>query len=104
MFVFVLLIAISFAFYIFYKTKYFRSNRPVEKKWLSAKGNIALGLFVCLFGVNHLVFISETAVSYLVAAIFTLYGAYFSWVGVKKYKHYLPFAIEEAKMTDDASV
>ena len=44
----VVLIVILFAFYLFYKTKYFRSNRPVEKKWLSAKSNIALGLFVCL--------------------------------------------------------
>ncbi|WP_251549565.1 YtpI family protein [Neobacillus muris] len=103
MFVFVLLIAFSFAFYLFYKTKYFRSNRPVEKKWLSAKSNIALGLFVCLFGINHLLFISESAVSYLVAAIFILYGAYFSWAGVKKYKHYHPFAIEEAKMADEVS-
>jgi len=100
MFVFVVLIGILFAFYLFYKTKYIRSNRQVEKKWLSAKSNIALGLFVCLFGINHLIFISETATSYLIASIFVLYGAYFSWIGFKKYKHYLPFAIEEAAMID----
>ncbi|MEH7120754.1 YtpI family protein [Neobacillus vireti] len=100
MFVFVVLIGILFAFYLFYKTKYIRSNRQVEKKWLSAKSNIALGLFVCLFGINHLIFISETATSYLIASIFILYGAYFSWIGFKKYKHYLPFAIEEAAMLD----
>lgn len=97
MFVFVVLIALLFAFYLFYKTKYIRSNRLVEKKWLSAKSNIALGLFVCLFGINHLIFISESTASYIVAAIFTIYGALFSWIGFKKYKHYLPFAIEEAK-------
>lgn len=98
--VLVVLIVILFAFYLFYKTKYFRSNRLVEKKWLAAKSNIALGLFVLIFGVNHLLFISETTVTYLVAAIFILYGAVFSWIGFKKYKHYLPFAIEEAKNLD----
>ncbi|NRD76101.1 YtpI family protein [Bacillus sp. BRMEA1] len=90
------LIVLSFAFYLFYKTKYIRSNRPVEKKWLSAKSNIALGLFVLIFGVNSL-FISHAIGTYIVAAIFIIYGATFTWVGIKKYKHYLPFAIEEAK-------
>ncbi|MBM7653142.1 YtpI family protein [Neobacillus cucumis] len=95
--VLVVLIVVLFAFYLFYKTKYFRSNRQVEKKWLSAKSNIALGLFVFLFGINHLLFISETTPSYIIASIFILYGAFFSWIGFKKYKHYLPFAMEEAK-------
>ncbi|WP_066063522.1 YtpI family protein [Neobacillus soli] len=98
MLVLVVLIALLFAFYLFYKTKYFRSNRLVEKKWLSAKSNIALGLFVSLFGINHLIFISESTVSYIVAALFIIYGAVFTWIGFKKYKHYLPFAIEEAKL------
>src|SRR3954452_21300715 len=98
MFVLVVLIVVLFAFYLFYKTKYFRSNRQVEKKWISAKSNIALGLFVCLFGINHLIFISESAISYIIAAIFMIYGAVFSWIGFKKYKHYLPFAIEEANI------
>ncbi|AZU63602.1 YtpI family protein [Neobacillus mesonae] len=100
MFIFVFLIIILLAFYLFYKTKYFRSNRPVEKKWLSAKSNIALGLFVSLFGLNHLFFIAESAVNYIIAVLFTLYGAYFALVGFKKYKHYLPFAIEEAEELD----
>ncbi|WP_040207661.1 YtpI family protein [Neobacillus jeddahensis] len=100
MFVLVILIVVLFAFYLFYKTKYFRSNRQVEKKWLSAKSNMALGLFVCLFGVNHLIFISESTVSYLVAALFIVYGAVFSLIGYKKYKHYLPFAIEEANIVE----
>ncbi|WP_413308297.1 YtpI family protein [Bacillus sp. 1P10SD] len=98
MFAFAVLIVILFAFYLFYKTKYFRSNREVEKKWLSAKSNIALGLFVFLFGVNHLIFIAETTLTYIVAIVFIAYGAVFSWIGFKKYKHYLPFAIEEAKL------
>lgn len=97
MFVLVFLIVVLFAFYLFYKTKYFRSNRPVEKKWLTAKSNIALGLFVGLFGLNHLLFISQTTFTIIVSAIFIIYGSIFSWVGIKKYKHYLPFAIQEAE-------
>lgn len=98
--VLVIFIAILLAFYLFYKTKYIRSNRPVEKKWLSAKSSIALGLFVCLFGINHLFFISRSTITYIISFIFILYGAVFSWVGYKKYKHYLPFAIKEAKSLD----
>lgn len=95
--VFVCLIVILFAFYLFYKTKYIRSTRPVEKKWLSAKSSIALGLFVCLFGINHLLFISHSAVAYIISVVFIIYGGAFTWIGIKKYKHYLPFAEKEAK-------
>jgi amino acid transporter len=95
--VLVFFIVILFAFYLFYKTKYFRSSRPVEKKWLSAKSNIALGLFVFLFGINHLFFISQTTVTLIVSIIFIVYGGVFTLVGFKKYKHYLPFAAEEAE-------
>lgn len=95
--VLVIFIVILFAFYLFYKTQYVRSNRPIEKKWLSAKSSIVLGLFVALFGANIL-FITQSAITYLVAAVFIIYGASFSWVAVKKYKHYRPFAIQEAEM------
>lgn len=100
MFVLVVFIVILFAFYLFYKTKYFRSNRPVEKKWLSAKSNIALGLFVTVFGINSL-FVNPSTITYIVGAIFTLYGILFTWTGIKKYRHYLPFAIEEAEMLEN---
>jgi uncharacterized membrane protein HdeD (DUF308 family) len=96
--VLVSLMIISFAFYLFYKTKYFRSSRVVEKKWLSAKSGIALGLIVLLFGLNHLLFISKSTISYLITAVFIIYGAAFIWINFKKYKHYLPFAAEEARI------
>ncbi|WP_042354806.1 YtpI family protein [Bacillus rubiinfantis] len=97
MFALVFLIVILFVCYLFYKTRYFRSDRPVEKKWLSAKSNIALGLLVSLFGLNHLIFIAESAINVIVAFIFIVYGGVFAWSGFKKYKHYLPFAIAEAE-------
>jgi uncharacterized membrane protein YfcA len=97
MLVLVIFIVILLAFYLFYKTKYIRSKRPVEKKWLSAKSSIALGLFILLFGINSL-FLSQTTVTYIVGAIFIIYGGVFTWVGFKKYRHYLPFAIAEAEI------
>lgn len=97
--IFVILIVVLFAFYVFYKIKYVRSNRHVEKKWLSAKSKIALGLFVSLFGINQL-FLFHTAVTYLIAAIFIVLGGFSAFTGLKMYKHYLPFAIEEAENLD----
>jgi amino acid transporter len=90
------LIILTLAFYLFYKIKYVRSNRPAEKKWLSSKSRIALGLFVSLFGINQL-FLYHTMITYIVAAVFILLGALSAWAGLKACKHYLPFAIEEAE-------
>lgn len=94
--VLVFFIVISFSMYVFYKIKYVRSSRPVEKKWLSAKSSIALGLFVASFGVNQL-FLFQSVLTYLVAGIFILIGGLSAYAGLKAYKHYLPFAIEEAE-------
>jgi uncharacterized membrane protein HdeD (DUF308 family) len=94
--IFVLLIVLSFVFYIFYKIKYVRSKRPAERKWLSAKSSIALGLFVGLFGLNQ-VFLFHTTITYIVAAIFIIIGSMSVWSGVKAYKFYLPLAAKEAK-------
>lgn len=92
-------IVISLTFYLFYKIKYVRSNRPAEKKWLSAKSSIALGLFVSLFGINQL-FLYHTMLTYIIAAIFILIGGFNVWGGSRSYKFYLPYAIEEAENFD----
>lgn len=52
--IFVILIIVSFSFYIFYKVKFFRSKQPAERQWISAKSRIALGSFVAIFGLNQL--------------------------------------------------
>ncbi|WP_144477369.1 YtpI family protein [Cytobacillus oceanisediminis] len=92
----VLLIVLSFVFYIFYKIKYVRSKRPAERKWLSAKSSIALGLFVASFGINQL-FLFQTTVTYIVGAIFIAIGSLSVWGGIKAYKFYLPHAVKEAQ-------
>ncbi|WML47307.1 YtpI family protein [Neobacillus sp. PS3-34] len=93
---FVILIVISLAFYVFYKIKFVRSSRPVEKKWLSSKSSIALGIFVSIFGINQ-VFLYQTTLTYIIAAIFLIIGGLSIWSGIKAYQHYLPYAIEEAE-------
>lgn len=92
----VLLIVLSFVFYIFYKIKYVRSRKPAERMWLSAKSSIALGLFVALFGLNQL-FLFQSTVTYIVGIIFIIIGLMSVWGGIKAYKFYLPHAAKEAE-------
>ena len=92
----VALIVISLAFYVYYKAKYVQSKREIQKKWLSAKSSISLGLFVVFFGINT-IFIHPSTISYVVAVVFILVGGGSSWAGYQAYKHYLPLAIAEAK-------
>jgi hypothetical protein len=93
--IFVIIIVVSIMFYIFYKVQFFRSNRPAEKKWISAKANIALGLFVASFGINRFM-IHQSTVVYIVGVIFIALGVYNIWGGFKAYKYYLPLAAKEA--------
>lgn len=92
----VILFIFAIVFYIFYKAKYFRTHRPAEKKWISAKANISLGLFIGLFGLNQF-FLNQTAVAYIVGTVFIVLGIVNVWGGIKSYKFYLPHAIEEAE-------
>ncbi|OIJ10945.1 hypothetical protein BKP35_12720 [Anaerobacillus arseniciselenatis] len=89
------IIIISVVFYIFFKVKYFRTKAPIEKKWISTKGNIAIGVFLVAFGLNQLRF--PTNVSVAVGFTFIFLGGANIYFGYKAYKYYLPLAIEEAK-------
>lgn len=91
-----ILIVLSLVFYLFFKVKFVRSQLPMEKKWISGKSSIALGSFVSLFGVNQL-FLFHSTLTYIIAAVFILIGGFSIVGGVKIYKYYLPFAIEEAE-------
>ncbi|UOY94290.1 YtpI family protein [Ectobacillus sp. JY-23] len=96
MLIFVFLIIVSFVLYLFYKTRYFRTQRPMEKRWLSGKSGIALGLFVAFFGLNQF-FVWDTTTSRVVGAIFLIYGGLVAYNGFRQYKHFLPLAIKEAE-------
>ncbi len=91
-----MLIIFALGFYLYYKTKYFRSKRPIEKQWLSAKSSIALGLFVGLFGLNSF-FVHPSTISYVIGTILILVGGGSVWAGFRAYKHYLPFVVKEAE-------
>jgi hypothetical protein len=92
----VVLIIVSLVFYLFFKIKSVRTQLPMEKKWISGKSSIALGAFVVFFGMNQL-FLFQSIVTYIVAAVFILIGGASLIGGYKIYKFYLPYAIEEAE-------
>ncbi len=68
----------------------------MEKKWLSAKASIALGLFVALFGLNQMI-LFQTTITYFIGGLFILIGLGSCWAGFKLYKHVLPYAEREEK-------
>ncbi|MEH7226443.1 YtpI family protein [Bacillus sp. JJ1566] len=92
----VVLIIFALVFYFYYKTKYFRTRRPIEKQWLSAKSSIALGLFVALFGLNAF-FVHPSTISTVIGIILILVGGGSTWAGFRAYKHYLPLVMKEAQ-------
>lgn len=94
--VLVVFIIFSLGFYLYYKTKYFRTRRPMEKQWISAKSSIALGLFVTLFAINAF-FVHPSLVSTIVGIVLLLVGGGSVWAGYRAYKHFLPLVIQEAQ-------
>lgn len=96
----VFFIILSLSFYIYYKIKYVRSRMPMEKKMLSGKSSVALGLFVSLFGINQL-FLFSTPVTYIVAAVFILLGAMSAWAGFRSVRHHMPYARAELQQINE---
>lgn len=90
------LIIFAFVFYLYYKIKSYRSNKPIEKRWISAKSSIALGLFVAFFGMNQL-FLYRSTLSLVVGAVFLLIGFASAWAGFRAYRHYLPQVLAESQ-------
>jgi uncharacterized membrane protein HdeD (DUF308 family) len=102
MLIFVFFIVFSLAFYLFYKIQYVRSNRPMERKWLSAKSRMMLGIFVGLFGINTF-FVQQSTVAYVIATIFIVLGFSSVWAGFKAYRYFTPYVKLEAAEWDKSS-
>lgn len=100
--VLIIFIIFSLAFYIYYKVSYFRTNKPNEKKWLSAKSTIALGAFVGLFGLNRM-YISTSPTSITISIIFILVGLIAIGTGIRAYKFYLPYVTKESNQSEKES-
>ncbi|MFT4415159.1 YtpI family protein [Fredinandcohnia humi] len=94
--VLVVLIIFSLAFYFYYKTKYFRSRRPIEKQCLSGKSSMALGLFVAFFGINTF-FVHPSTISTIIGIVLILVGGGSTWAGYRAYKHFAPMVAQEAQ-------
>ncbi|NCU18072.1 YtpI family protein [Pallidibacillus pasinlerensis] len=92
--VFIVIIVFSLAAYVYYKIKFFKTKKEIEKKWLSAKSSIALGLFVFFFGINR-IFITQTTVTVIIGIIFIIIGGFSIYTGFKAYKFYLPHILKE---------
>lgn len=91
-----LFIFLSLSFYLFYKIKYFRTKQPMERKFLSAKSSIALGLFISLFGINRYI-IHQSTISLIIGMLFLIVGIGSIWTGYRAYKYFYPLVISEAK-------
>lgn len=100
--VFIILFVIAFSFYLFYKMKYFRSRRHAERKWLSAKSNMALGLFIAFFGANQ-IFIGMSGIGLIIGVIFIALGGVNILGGYRHYRVYLPQVIAEAEQLSKQS-
>ncbi|WNS74575.1 YtpI family protein [Bacillus sp. DTU_2020_1000418_1_SI_GHA_SEK_038] len=92
----VILITIALSFYLYYKVKFVRCKKPAEKKWISSKSSMALGVFIGLYGLNQF-FLNGNTITYIVGGVFFLLGVFTIFSGLKAYKYYLPIAANEAK-------
>ncbi|MBL5798556.1 YtpI family protein [Heyndrickxia sporothermodurans] len=90
----VFFIILSLSFYVFYKIKFVRSPLPMERKYLSGKSGISLGLFVGLYGINQL-FLHPSTITYIIGAIFIILGFFSVWAGIKSLRFYRPYVIKE---------
>ncbi|TYR82164.1 hypothetical protein FZC66_00770 [Priestia megaterium] len=92
--IFAILIVVSLVFYLYLKVKYVRSQKLIERQWISAKSSISLGSFVLFFGVNQW-FIYGTTLSLVIGVIFFLIGLGSIIAGIRAYKYYFPLITEE---------
>lgn len=96
-YLFLTIIVIAFAVYFYYKTKQFRSNLPIRKKWYKAKAGIALGIFIIAFGINAVI-IHQSLVSYIICALFALIGIVQAYSNYNRMRHEGKFVQEEYEL------
>ena len=94
--IFIILIILSFALYVFYKVREVRSKEIFYKRWTASKAKMALGTFVASFGLNELTTV-EGRLQLWIAIVFLVYGAVLLFFGWKMYKYYLTIAKNESQ-------
>ncbi|AYC29841.1 YtpI family protein [Paenisporosarcina cavernae] len=87
-------IVISAVFYLYFKTKQFRSSLPITKKWYANRALISLGSLLVFFGINQMILYPST-LTYVIGALFILLGIGTVGYYWKVAKHYGQFVKEE---------
>ena len=90
----IFLIVVSFAFYFYFKTKQFRSELPIAKKWYANRALVALGSLLFFFGLNQL-FLFPTTLTYVISGLFIVIGLFTMINYYRVAKHYGQFVEEE---------
>jgi hypothetical protein len=101
-FIFVFLIIASAVFYFYFKTRQFRTRSifPIRKKMYASMSGASLGGLLLFFGLNQLM-LFDGVTTYIIAALFIVFGAYVGIFNYKAYKHYRSFVDEETKLNDN---
>ena len=95
----VFFIIASGVFYFYFKTRQFRTSQvfPIRKKMFASQAGIYLGTLLFFFGINQLVLLNGS-ITYVVGALFILFGGYVIMYNFKASKHYKQFIDEETEL------
>jgi hypothetical protein len=101
-FIFVFLIIASAVFYFYFKTRQFRTRQvfPIRKKMYASMSGASLGGLLLFFGLNQLVLFNGIT-TYVIAALFIVFGAFVGIYNFRAYKHYRSFVDEETKLNEN---
>ncbi|WP_342510668.1 YtpI family protein [Sporosarcina sp. FSL K6-1522] len=100
--IFVFFIIASGVFYLYFKTRQFRTRYvfPIRKKMYASMAGSSLGGLLLFFGLNQLLLFKDVA-TYVIAAVFILLGAFVLIFNYRAYKHYRRFVDEETTLNED---
>nr|WP_106780397.1 YtpI family protein [Lysinibacillus timonensis] len=96
-YIFITIIVIAFVVYFYYKTKQFRTNLPIRKKWYKAKAGVSLGIFIIAFGINAVI-VHQSTVSYIICVVFIIIGFMEAFNNYKRARHEGRFVQEEYEL------
>ncbi|HJF31448.1 MAG TPA: YtpI family protein [Sporosarcina psychrophila] len=101
-FIFVFFIIASAVSYFYFKTRQFRTRQvfPIRKKMYASMSGASLGGLLLFFGINQLILFNGIT-TYIIAALFIIFGVYVGIFNFKAYKHYRSFVDEETKLNDN---
>ncbi|WP_157812132.1 YtpI family protein [Alteribacter populi] len=93
---FPIVIVVSLILFVYYKVQQVKATGLMEKRWYGAKGSIAVGIFIAIFGLNAMINFG-TSIATFVGVIFIIYGGINVFFGIKNYQTFLPYAKQEAE-------